>query len=263
MMADTKIAWCDKVWNPVTGCTKIAVGCKNCYAERMTKRFWKQWNCLAPPHHFGVKWHPDRLDYPLSLRKPQRIFLCSMGDLFHDKVPFEFIDKVMDIINICRQHRFHILTKRPERVLGYIKIIGAFRWHTNIWLGVSISTQDDADRMTPALLQIPGKKFVSYEPALGPIYLTTEFGNGRGYNPASCIYSDNLNDIDWLIIGCESGPNRRPCKLEWIRSAVGQCKAAGIPPFVKQIEIDGKVEHDMEKFPKDLRVQDYPKGAAK
>jgi protein gp37 len=175
----------------------------------------------------------DQLDKPLHWPKPRKIFVCSMSDLFHPKVPFEFIDKIWDIINVCRQHTFQILTKRPEQVIEYVKRIEAFRFHSNIWLGTSISTQKEADKKIPILLQIPAAvRFLSIEPMLEGI--------------------DIVPSLDWVIVGCESGPKRRPCKIEWVQSIVEQCKAANVPCFVKQINIDGKVVKMPKAYPQEL-----------
>ena len=289
----TKIPWTEATWNPVVGCTKIAVGCKNCYAERMAKRFWKQWGLLAPPHHFGVKWFPERLDIPLHWRKPRKIFVCSMGDLFHEAVPFEFIDKVMAVITACPQHTFQILTKRPERMLEYyqsyeIRTLAQpkdFMPLPNLWRGTSISTQADADKNIPILLQIPaGVLFVSFEPMLERVDLMdvhpkiglsqdvlTDFSEDtKKFNKdyAKHLKSPLVDDprLDWVIIGCESGPKARLCSIEDIRDAVRQCKEAGVPVFVKQIPIGvstgylgaTKCSKKPEEWPEDLRIQEYP-----
>jgi len=170
-----------------------------------------------------------------------------MGDLFHPAVPFEFIDKMMDIINICRQHTFLILTKRQKRMDSYIKRIGEFRIHSNVHLGVSISTQAEADEKIPILLQIPVVvRWLSVEPLLENVNLL----NCDGVMAFGGIYGAYVN---WIVVGCESGPQKRPCDPEWIRSIVQQCKAANVPVFVKQINVNGKVV----KMPKDF-PQEYP-----
>ena len=292
----SKISWTDKTWNPVVGCTKVSAGCANCYAERMALRLAAM-ECAELEKHLNQQparnrlvkytpvvdfknkcWNskvhclPSVLDKPLHWRKPRKIFVCSMSDLFHPKVPFEFIDKIWDIINICRQHTFQILTKRPERVLEYVKHIERFRFHSNIHLGVTCENQAMADERIPILLQVPAAvRFVSIEPMLEPIdlklkhWVCSQCGDWTDGeildddNHCSCdLYVEERlkNELDWVIVGCESGPKRRPYKLEWVRDIVQQCKAANVPVFVKQLEINGKVEHNISKFPKDLQIQE-------
>lgn len=256
-MQKTNIPWTDFSWNPSVGCEN---SCDYCYARKTHnmrhkaylagKKLPKQY---AKPFE-EIQLFPERLDAPLHKRKPCKIFVGSVADLFSPSVPFEFIDKVMDIINICRQHTFQILTKRPKRTLEYINRIEPFRWHSNIWLGVTAENQEQADKRIPILLQIPAAvRFVSVEPMLGLIQLP------KPIMPLS--YDEpGLPYIDWVIIGCESGPKRRPCKIEWVRDLVNQCESAGVAVFVKQLDINGKVEKDINKFPKQLQVRQYPKG---
>jgi len=310
----TKIPWTQETWNPVVGCTKIAEGCKNCYAERMALRL----ACIYPTSAYRevVSWKPmpghwngnvvcrdDALEIPPHWRKPRKIFVCSMSDLFHPKVPFEFIDKVMAVIALCPQHTFQILTKRPGRMAEYFgecnhlgcglgdRISNGIansanvppteirkNWPLpNLWLGTSISNQADADKNIPILLQIPAAvRFVSLEPMLERInireYEEEEwrcdgcgefYSHFQDYTCNHCGYaerhSEYRNQLDWVIIGCESGPKARLCSIGDIRNAVRQCKEAGVPVFVKQIPIDGKCSKDPKEWPKDLRVQDYPK----
>jgi len=267
----TKIPWTQETWNPVIGCSKIAAGCKNCYAEKMAHRLsameCKQYEDANPQYSLVVKsghWNghvicrDSELDKPLHWKKPRKIFVCSMSDLFHEKVPFGFVDKVWDIINIARSHTFQILTKRPKRALEYAKRIESFRFHSNLWLGVSCSTQADLDKNVPILLQIAAAvRFVSLEPLLeevdikNPVYKYVS----KGYWKSDYI----SRQLHWIIVGCESGPKRRPCSIEAVRGVVRQCQAADVPVFVKQIEIGGRCEKDPAKWPEDLRVQEYPK----
>lgn len=300
----TKISWTDETWNPVVGCTKCSPGCKNCYAERMAYRL----QCMGIyPYHD----HPDlepvskkgwngqvscnekALEKPLHWKKPRRVFVCSMGDLFHPAVPFEFIDKVIfTIYRSCRfGHTFQILTKRVLRMAKYFsgnvdgRILELFRKSDarytskhrltssvnklpNLHLGVSISTQAEADEKIPILLQIPAAvRWVSIEPMLEPIDIRLNLGLvvaekiKGGYRltrreEKGKPYPYEKSPIEWVVVGCESGPRRRPCKLEWVRDIVAQCKAAGVPVFVKQIEVNGKVSRKPEEWPKDLRVQE-------
>src|SRR3990170_4343202 len=160
-MANTKIEWATKSWNPITGCTKVSAGCQNCYAKRMAKRLAGRYG-YPKDNPFAVTPHPERLQEPLSWKKPQRIFVCSMGDLFHEAVSFSFVRRVLDIVDSCPQHTFLFLTKRPERMEYYPR--------RNVWLGVSVENQETEDERIPLLLQPPAaKRFVSYEPALGPV----------------------------------------------------------------------------------------------
>jgi protein gp37 len=269
----TKIPWTDEVWNPVTGCTKIAAGCQNCYAESMAKRFW------GKRKFTDVRCHKDRLEQPLHWKKPRKIFVCSMSDLFHEKVPFEFIDMICEsMINTEYKHTYQILTKRPERALAYarrwIKLTGEWPWGSNVWLGVSVSTQADADKNIPILLQISAAvRFVSIEPMLEELTLVPTLFADREPDedsPVACVpcrcgkhwenqFGNNLIcGLDWVIVGSESGPKQRPCKLEWIRDLVSQCKEAQVPVFVKQIPINGKCSKNPAEWPADLRIQEYP-----
>ena len=252
----TKIQWCDETWNVVSGCTKIAAGCVNCYAERLCYRFWKQWNREPPPNHFKVKLHPDRLDQPRKWKKPRRVFVCSMGDLFHKDVPGYFLSFVFDTMRTTPWHTYLVLTKRPD-------LMGAWCNHDhapiNVHLGVSVSTQADADRMLPELLSTPAAvRFVSVEPMLERIDIHRYVG-GFDYPYLGLKMSRRGPPyLNWVIIGCESGPHRRHVALDDMIDVVRQCKDAGVPVFVKQVEIDGKVSHDPAEWPEELRMREYP-----
>lgn len=191
-MANTRIEWADRTWSPVTGCTKISEACEHCYTERMSKRLAGRYGYPAD-NPFQVTFHPDRLKEPLRWRKPSRIFVCSMGDLFHPDVPDAIKLKVFDVIGGCPQHVFMILTKRPEQMKGFIDklqvsaynicvpiktqfrlektpFFSQYRPLRNLWLGVTCENQQRADERIPILLQIPAaKRFVSVEPMLGPV----------------------------------------------------------------------------------------------
>ena len=240
-MGETKIEWTEKVWNPVTGCSKVSAGCKNCYAERMSK-------CLAgragyPEDGFKVTLHEDKLAEPLRWKKPSRIFVCSMGDIFHVNVPFAFVDKIIRNIRLSPQHTFLVLTKRPHFMKEYFEQIGDL---DNLWLGVSVEDQKTADARIPLLLQTPAaKRFVSYEPVLGPVDFTRitmklseasivegtcRGTDGRSFSPCGA----SGKGIDWLIMGGESGPGARPMHPDWARSVRDQCQEACVPFFFKQ-----------------------------
>ena len=262
------------VWNPVTGCTKVSEGCKFCYAERMAMRF---------TGHFNVTCHPDRLDQPLHWKKPRRIFVCSMGDLFHEDVPFEFINRVLAITSwtSCRDfhHTYLILTKRPERMAEYFKqrddwrpdLPGGFDLSStsdgipqcklssfdHIWLGVTAENQDMLEQRWHHLQQIAAaKRFISMEPLLDGIDMSPSLQCER-WEVDNKIVSEKPT-VDWVIVGAESGPGRRECKLEWVRNIVGQCAWSKTPVFIKQLHINGKLSKNLDEWPEDLRVREYP-----
>lgn len=204
-MGRTNIEWTDRVWNPVTGCDPVSKGCDNCYARVMAQRF-PIWN------DFKVTLHPQRLKEPLGWKKSQKIFICSMADLFHEGVPFFFVDEVMSVIRFCPQHTFQILTKRPERMCEYFS--GKFL-PSNLWLGVTAENQQRADERIPLLFDIPAAvRFVSVEPMLGPVDL-------KNY------------ELNWVICGGETGAGSRTMEPEWVLSLQKQCKTYHIPFFFK------------------------------
>jgi len=228
----TKIEWCTESWNPVTGCTPVGAGCLNCYAKRQAERLQRM-GVLKYCHGFQVKCWPTELDAKvLRKRKPQLIFVCSMSDLFHRRVPGAFISQVWAkmVLPPGSRHTYIVLTKRPQRMLSWMKALGcAFDVAPNIWLGVSVSTQREADELIPILLQCPAaKRIVSYEPALEPIPWHTYFKN---YSQPP---KPDHPGIDWLICGCESGPKRRPFDEDWARFARDVCIDNGVPFFYKQ-----------------------------
>jgi len=262
-MAQTRIEWAERVWNPVTGCAPISEGCQNCYAKRMSKRLAGRCG-YDKDNTFKVALHPDRLIEPLKWRKPSRIFVCSMGDLFYEDVPFSFIEEVFSIMNEAERHTFMILTKRPERMLQFInwyidrcsdESVGLIYYMpSNIWLGVTAENQQRADKRIPLLLQIPAViKFVSVEPMLGPIDLSKWLfcdvcdNTGKYLNFAFDEIEDcpvcygNKPLLDWVICGGETGPNRRPADINWMRKLRDQCFGANVPFFLKQMEVDGKI----------------------
>lgn len=245
----TKIEWTDEVWNPVTGCDKVSQGCKNCYAERIAERFWGERKFT------DVQCHPERLDIPLHWRKPRRVFVNSMSDLFHEDVPEEFVDQVFAVMALSAQHTFQCLTKRPERMLEYVNAMVdddlnrisdqacalsnspcavVDDWPLpNVWLGVSVEDQITADERIPLLLQTPAAvHFVSYEPALGPVDFASDSLKGIHDNSGLRRYA--IDCIDWVICGGESGPGARPMRPECARSVRDQCVAADVPFFFKQ-----------------------------
>ncbi len=276
-MTKSKIPWTEQTWNPVIGCTKVSDGCKFCYAEKRAVRLANILHPSTSNYKFGgiltdfvsdkkagwsgkVKCIKAALDIPLKRKKPTMYFVCSMGDLFHKNVPFDFIDRIASVIDKCPQHTFQILTKRPEIALKYSKYsykrLKKFkpRIRPNVWLGTSCENQKTADERIPYLLQTPSAvRFLSLEPLLGKI-------NFHATNVHLQSEHNCDTDIDQVIIGCESkgGWAGRPCKLEWVRDIVSQCKATGIPVFVKQLNIGGKLIKKVEEFPKDLRLRQMP-----
>lgn len=296
-MAETTIQWTDKTWNPTTGCTKVGPECLHCYIEK-----------TVPMRVAGKKFvhgkipielHENRLDAPLHWKKPCMIFVNSMSDLFHEDVPDEFIDRVFAVMALCPQHTFQVLTKRAERMRQYMADADESpkqdRWAQaaceiddspcavgivddthfplpNIWLGVSCGNRKQGLPRIDILRTIPAAvRFVSFEPLLEDL--------GRV----------DLAGIQWAIIGGESGPGARPCDLAWIRSLVGQCREAGVAPFVKQCGAAPYIDHseprvakiaaaygvgplvaeflvlkdkkggDIAEFPKDLQVREFPR----
>lgn len=230
-MGDTKIEWCQKVWNPVTGCTKVGAGCKHCYAERMFTRLAE--NPKAPKYQgrqFGdVMCHDDILYEPFHWKKPCEIFVTSMGDLFHEDVPDAFIEEVVRVIGFAKWHTFILLTKRPERMRGFFAG-GAPR---NLVLGVSCSTQTEADRWIPTLLETPAEcRVVSLEPLLVSVDIEAYVHQGPPCYPSRQSY--RRPSLSGVILGGESGPKARPMHPDCVRNLRDQCAAAGTPFFFKQ-----------------------------
>jgi protein gp37 len=211
-MAQSAIEWTDATWNPVTGCNKISQGCKNCYAERMAKRL----RAMGQPRYangFRVTLHHDMLEVPIHWRQPRMVFVNSMSDLFHEKVPIEFIQRIFDTMNFAYWHYYQILTKRAQRLE---EISSHLEWSDHIWMGVSIENHDNAYRIEHLRRSAAKVKFLSLEPLLGPL-------------PGL-----NLQGIHWVIVGGESGPGARPIEEEWVTDIRDQCLGAGVPFFFKQ-----------------------------
>ena len=238
-MAKTKISWSERVWNPITGCSKISQGCKNCYAERMAKRLAGRNGYPAAPDQFKVTLHPEKLEDPLHWKKPSMVFVDSMSDLFHKDVPDEFIYRVFKAMSRAPWHIFQVLTKRAERMAQIVPKIRSMLPDRleHIWLGVSIEDQPTADLREPFLLKTPAAvRFISYEPALR--YVNLRLWNSIYQNGEQTYKADLLH---WVIMGCESGPGARPMEEEWARGMREQCRAAGVSFFYKQAMIDGKL----------------------
>ena len=212
MGMSTTIEWTTATWNPLTGCTKISPGCKNCYAERMSKRL----RLMGQPNYrngFRLSLHDRMLDQPLKWKKPQLIFVNSMSDLFHKDVPLDFILRVFDVMGKAHWHQFQVLTKRAERLE---ELNSDLPWPENVWQGVSVENAHYTFRIDHLRRTGAKTRFLSIEPLLGPI-------------PAL-----NLDRIDWVIIGGESGPGARPLQRNWIVDLIDQCERAEVPVFFKQ-----------------------------
>lgn len=335
-MSATSIEWTDNVWNPVRGCSRVSPGCLNCYAEKIATRFsdpGQAFHLFAErtpkPHWTGkVELIESQLALPLTWRKPRKIFVNSMSDLFHESLSPILIDRVFAVMALTPHHQFQILTKRPEVMRRYINLDARVRiarqielWHEqglpgaprgvsfprylddgwplkNCWLGVSVENQETADARIPLLLQTPAAvRFVSYEPALGPvdfdaIPITVApgfFGSPlRWHHRGRCHQADMENVpypvLDWIIVGGESGLGARPFDVQWARNTIQQCKAARVACFVKQlganpgnqgalraagytmpayrefnsIALRDRKGSEMSEWPEDLRVRQFP-----
>lgn len=291
MSGKTEIAWTDRVWNPSVGCTRVSAGCDHCYAFALHDRrhvAWKRGRWPAAPAQYHepfsrVQLLPDRLMEPLRWKKPCRIFVNSMSDLFHKDVPDEWLDRIFAVMALTPHLTFQVLTKRPERMREYLSNQGrasavefyrnrtdnrAERLNTvlncwplrNVWLGVSAEDQERADERIPDLLATPAAvRWVSYEPALGPLDLRLSSTHvllpSRMTDHAAAALREKLRDLytgpakahaileaganvvglDWVICGGESGPGARAFDLAWARSLRDQCAAAGVAFFMKQL----------------------------
>jgi protein gp37 len=317
MSSNSAIEWTEHTWNPVVGCSIVSPGCTNCYAMRWAGRAFegprdRKTGALRYPHYQGtthrvngnavwtgkVSLAPDHiLDAPLKWRKPKRVFVNSMGDLFHESVPDEWIDRVFAVMAVAHHHKYQILTKRAARMRKYIerksrqapewinvpsiggKVLLPYEggWPTYIWLGVSAEDQARADERIPDLLATPAAvRFVSYEPALGPIDFTMvkDHAGRKGSPPIYVIdaltgvretfctgQQNNIPKLDWIIAGGESGAGARASDPEWFRSVLEQCEAAGVAFFMKQTTRGGEKIPQLD-WPADLRVQQYPPGSS-
>jgi protein gp37 len=208
------IEWTEATWNPVTGCSKVSPGCAHCYAETMSLRFrWSERPWLPAHAAENVVLHPERLDQPLRWRRPRTVFVNSMSDLFHELVPRDFVRKVFEVMATADRHVFQILTKRHERLA---ELAAELPWPENVWMGVSIENNRWVGR-ADYLRQVPAAvRFISAEPLLGP------------------LDEVDLDGIDWLIAGGESGRRHRPVHPEWIRDLRDRCQAEGVSFFLKQ-----------------------------
>lgn len=212
MSIDSGIEWTDATWNPVTGCTKVSPGCKHCYAERLAHRLRAMGN-RRYARGFVVTLQPDQLTLPLGWRRPRRIFVNSMSDLFHEAIPDEYLRRVFDVMATAHWHVFQILTKRSARLAAMARDLP---WSANVWQGVSVENARYTSRIAQ-LREVPAAvRFLSVEPLLGPIPRLPLVG------------------IHWVIVGGESGGGRRPVDPAWVRDLRDQCIAARVPFFFKQ-----------------------------
>jgi protein gp37 len=309
-MGNTSIEWTQKTWNPTRGCDKVSPGCKHCYAETFAERF------RGVPGHpyergFDPRLAPDKLAEPLKWKKPARIFVNSMSDLFHESFSNEYIAAVFGVMAACPQHTFQVLTKRAGRLPKWFEwaardrggvapdtwvqqcafsmvdgfplhpVKGTFKSYNwplpNVWLGVSVENQQYADERIPHLLRAPAAvRFLSVEPQLGSVDLTRLHDDELGAR-----WNALEMGIHWVIVGGESGHGARPFEVEWARSIVRQCAAADVPVFVKQfgaapvglvrvndnfsttalLKLKSKKGGDIDEWPPDLRVREFPKMA--
>ncbi|SFF23369.1 protein gp37 [Paenibacillus algorifonticola] len=212
MATMSSIEWTEATWNPVTGCTKVSDGCKNCYAATMAKRLHAMRN-RRYENGFNLTLHHDLTKLPLTWKRPRRIFVNSMSDLYHKDIPIEFIHEVFETMNAAHWHTFQILTKRSERLL---EISSQLRWPSNVWQGVSVENSRVLHRIDDLRLVPAQVRFLSIEPLLGPL--------------------DNLNldGIHWVIVGGESGSGARPMNEEWVTSIRDQCLEQNVAFFFKQ-----------------------------
>jgi len=206
------IEWTETTWNPVSGCTKISAGCLNCYAERMSKRL-KAIGQKRYRNGFKLTLHRQALDEPYSWKKPRIVFVNSMSDLFHEKVPFEFIQDVFRVMNENKRHVFQILTKRSGRLVA---LAPQLKWSENIWMGATVESNDYVSRADDLRKVNCAVKFLSLEPLLGP------------------LPDLDLKKIDWVIVGGESGPGARPIEESWVLEIKRRCQKKSIPFFFKQ-----------------------------
>lgn len=324
MPQESKIEWCTDTWNPIRGCSIVSPGCEHCYAMKTAARFsgvGGTYEGLTKKTSRGPVWTgevreiPHKLEDPLHWKKPRRVFVNSMSDLFHEDVSDDFLDEVFAVMALAPQHTFQILTKRADRMRDYasgnrtadefcrlnegartitgkpIAILPTQKYGMvtggwplpNAWLGVSVEDQQRADERIPHLLETPAAvRFLSCEPLLGPVDLEEHLGP---IDPCPG-WPAGSPEISWVIVGGESGPKARPCEVEWLRDIRQQCNAASVPLFVKQVganyvdapngicgaqtrypseagrpfaRLKNRKGGDMEEWPEDLRVREFPK----
>lgn len=300
MSARTAISWTERTWNPVTGCDRVSPGCDRCYALTMARRL----KAMGQPRYqrdgdprtsgpgFGVTVHPEAMHEPLRWRQPARVFVNSMSDLLHPRVPDDAVAEVFAVMALAQRHTFQLLTKRHARLRALLadnhfveQVAAAARrrdrcdpalydagWPLpNVWVGVSVEDQQRAEARVPALLATPAAvRWVSCEPLLGPVDLGraacpgTRAGSGAVPHLGGCC-ALAVCQLDWVVLGGESGPGARPMDLAWARSLRDQCAAGGVPVHVKQLgsatarQLGARgAGHRVEDLPADLRLRDQP-----
>jgi protein gp37 len=256
-------------WNPISGCSKVSPGCKNCYAERLAKGRLRGRFGYPKDDPFRVTLHPDKLEEPLHWRKPRMVFVCSMGDLFHEDVPNEFIAEVFQTMTgecsyrAAPEHTYQILTKRPQRAVEFFKWLhltdhdeawlcalqGFYKDQipSYVWVGVSVEDPNYLTRIYDLTLIPAAVRFLSCEPLLSPL----DFTDGPEGPESTMGEWSLLEYVDWVIVGGETGPGARPMDPQWARDIRDQCKAAGVPFFMKNMS-------GREPIPKDLMVREFP-----
>jgi protein gp37 len=212
MATESHIEWTDTTWNPVTGCSKVSQGCKNCYAERLAHRL-QAMGLHRYRNGFDVTLHEQAIDEPFRWKKPRKVFVNSMSDLFHEEIPLEYIQRVFDVMAAVPRHTFQILTKRSNRLR---EVASRLPWPSNVWMGVSVESSDMLFRVTDLEAVPAAIRFLSCEPLLGPLSQIP------------------LSHIHWVIVGGESGPGARPMEPSWVYEILHQCRAANVPFFFKQ-----------------------------
>ncbi|MGD9470642.1 MAG: DUF5131 family protein [Novosphingobium sp.] len=290
MSDNTAIEWTDATWNPITGCSVISPGCTNCYAMKLAGtrlRHHESRAGLTRDTKAGPVWTGETrlnkqwLTQPLRWKRPRRIFVCAHGDLFHESVPDEWIDRVFAVMGLAPQHTFQVLTKRSKRMREYVTKLEAEPFaHTlrrmaeawphpisqdmivngpNVWLGVSVEDQQRADERIPDLLATPAAiRFLSCEPLLGPVDLGKVYASRDEHG--TYLHDAPVCALDWVIVGGESGHGARPMEVRWASDIVHQCRSTGVPVFVKQLgsAVHGKAHKEFDAFPADLRVREFP-----
>ena len=242
MSYNSKIEWTDATWNPVAGCTKCSPGCLNCYAERMAKRL-QGMGVEKYRNGFEVTLHPRVLEEPLKWRKPKVVFVNSMSDLFHEKIPFKYVQQIFDVMRRADQHVFQILTKRAERLA---KLAPKINWPPNVWMGVTVEPARYSYRIDHLRQTGAAVRWLSMEPLLGP------------------VPDINLTAIDWVVVGGESGPGARPMQPPWVQDIRRQCRRHQVAFFFKQWggvnkkktgrQLNGRYYNEMPPLP-DLAAQ--------
>lgn len=277
MSDNTKIEWADATWNPITGCSVVSAGCRNCYAMRLagtrlrnhpSRQGLTAMSNAGPVWTGEVRFNESVLDQPLRWRRPRRIFVCAHGDLFHEAIPPKWQLLVWATMMRAEHHHFLVLTKRPERMRLFCDANAVLR---NVWLGVSVEDQRAADTRIPILLATPAaRRWISAEPLLGPVDLRylqpgdppTEINALAGTHGVLRPHGGRCDRLDWVVVGGESGPGARPCDLVNVARIVEDCREFNVPVFVKQLGPSAWFRHpkggDPTEWPPHLRVRQWP-----